>query len=211
MLRTPTSEGPAPETRVRRATEGEFPRLAEVLVGAFSADPFHQWLFPNERVRPARQKLLFERVLAIYQRHGLVFTTDERSGVALWDPPRDGGPSLAELLAFVVRVLPVFGARAVRIAQGMAPLAALHPEEPHWYLSILGADPARQKSGVGSALLRPVLRRCDREGRAAYLEASRIENVPYYERFGFEVVAPLAMPAGGPTVYRMKRAPREMI
>lgn len=197
-----------PVNEMRPADRSEFPQLADVLVRAFWHDPFHQWLFPDEAVRPRRQRLLFERVLDIYDTHGAVFTTDEQGGAALWDPPRDGGPSLVELFSFVVRVLPVFGARALRIAQGMAPMATLHPEEPHWYLSILGTDPAVQKSGVGTALLRPILARCDRDGTSAYLEASRIENVPYYERFGFEVVAPLAMPRGGPVVYRMKRAPR---
>lgn len=193
---------------MRIAERSDFPHLADVLVRAFWLDPFHQWLFPDEGVRPRRQKQLFERVLDIYGRHGAVYTTEDRAGAALWDPPREGGPSLLELVTFVIRVLPVFGARAFRIAQGMAPMATLHPEEPHWYLSILGADPACQRSGVGTTLLQPILQRCDREGTSAYLEASRIENVPYYERFGFEVVAPLAMPAGGPVVYRMKRRPR---
>jgi len=193
---------------MRAAERSEFPHLADVLVRAFWLDPFHQWLFPDEDARPRRQRLLFERVLEIYGRHGAVYTTDDGAGAALWDPPRENGPSLLELVTFVIRVLPVFGVRAFRIAQGMAPMATLHPEEPHWYLSILGADPACQRSGVGTALLRPILQRCDLEGTSAYLEASRIENVPYYERFGFEVVAPLAMPVGGPVVYRMKRAPR---
>lgn len=146
--------------------------------------------------------------MPIYAAHGLIYTNDDLSGAALWDPPRESGPSLTELLSLVFRVLPVFGWRAARVAQGMAPLAALHPEEPHWYLSILGSDPERQRSGVGTSLLRPVLARCDEDGTVAYLESSRIENVPYYERFGFEVEAPFTMPAGGPVVYRMRRSPR---
>lgn len=193
---------------MRRAVPADFPQLAELLVQAFRADPFHGWLFPDEAVRPRRQRILFERVLSIYSRHGVIYTNEERSGAALWDPPREGGPSLSELLGFVLRVLPVFGWRALLVAQGMAPLAGLHPQQPHWYLSILGTDPARQRGGVGASLLRPVLERCDRDGVEAYLEASRAENVPFYQRFGFEVVAPLAMPAGGPVVYRMKRRPR---
>lgn len=126
----------------------------------------------------------------------------------MWDPPRDRGPRLAEVLHFLFRVLPVFGARAMAVARGMAPMAALHPDEPHWYLSVLGTDPTHQRKGVGAALLEPVLQQCDTDGVAAYLEASRIENVPYYRRFGFDVVAPLAMPGGGPVIYRMKREPR---
>lgn len=196
------------DTRMTTASREDFPRLAELLVRAFWFDPFHRWLFPDEAARPGRQRLLFDRVLSLYATNGLVCTTAGRSGVALWDPPRQGGPGLMELLTFVIRVLPVFGARALRVAQGMAPMATLHPEHPHWYLAVLGTDPDQQRSGVGTALLRPILDRCDDEGTAAYLEASRVENVPFYERFGFELVAPLAMPLGGPVVYRMKRAPR---
>ena len=163
---------------------------------------------PHETTRPARQSRLFGQLLKHYDQNGVVYTTEDRSGAALWDPPREGGQSLSEVFNFVVRVLPIFGWRAFRVAQGMQPLAALHPQEPHWYLSVLGADPSKQKTGVGSALLRPVLKQCDEEGVAAYLESSRLENVAYYERFGFEVVAPVALPGGGPILYRMKRAPR---
>jgi len=195
-------------TGLELANPSDFPRLALTLVRAFAADPFHLWLFPESRGREVRQRRLFERVLAIYGSHGVVYTTSDSAGVAMWDPPREGGPSVVELLAFVFRVLPVFGTRAGLIARGMAPMATLHPEEPHWYLSVLGTDPSRQKSGVGTSLIRPVLDVCDRDGYAVYLEASREENVPYYQRFGFEVVAPLAMPKGGPVVYRMKREAR---
>jgi len=197
---------PSPPTRT--ASRDDHPELAAMLVRSFQSDPFHGWLFPDDAVRSSKQRRLFERLLAIYGRHGVVHTTEDRSGVAMWDPPREGGPGLAELAGFVFGVLPVFGWRAFAVAEGMAPLAGLHPDEPHWYLSVLGSDPARQRSGVGSALLRPVLARCDRDGLPACLESSRIENVPYYERFGFEVVAPLPMPRGGPSLYRMKREPR---
>jgi len=193
---------------IRAASPDEYPELAAMLVRSFCSDPFHGWLFPDDAARPVRQSRLFRRLLPLYGRHGVVHTTEDRAGVALWDPPREGGPGLAELLTFVVRVLPVFGWRALAVAEGMAPLAALHPGEPHWYLSVLGSDPARQRRGVGTALLRPVLARCDRDGVAAYLESSRPENVPFYERFGFVVEAPLPMPRGGPSLYRMKRAPR---
>lgn len=197
-----------PSLRIRTASGDDRPELASMLVRSFGADPFHGWLFPDDEARPKRQRRLFERLLALYGRHGVVHTTEDRSGVAMWDPPREGGPGLAELLGFVFGILPVFGWRALAVAEGMAPLAGLHPDEPHWYLSVLGSDPSRQGRGVGTALLRPVLGRCDRDGVAAYLESSRLENVAWYERFGFEVVAPLPMPRGGPSLYRMKREPR---
>lgn len=197
-----------PALRVRPASREDFPELASLLVRSFENDPFHRWLFPDERTRPGRQRQLFERLLTLYDRHGIVQTTEDKAGVAMWDPPRDERPALAEVLGFLVHVLPVFRWRLLAVAQGMAPMAGLHPEEPHWYLSVLGSDPSRQRSGVGHALLRSVLERCDRDGDTAYLESSRLQNVTYYERFGFEMVAPLPMPHGGPSLYRMKRDPR---
>ena len=51
------------------------------------------------------------------------------------------------------------------------------------------SDPAHQGTGIGTALLEPVLATCDRDGVPAYLESSKEANVPYYERFGWKVTA----------------------
>jgi hypothetical protein len=56
-------------------------------------------------------------------------------------------------------------------------------------------------------LIEPALARSDAEELPAWLEASRPENVPYYQRFGFEVIREIALP-GGPPVFGMLRKPR---
>ena len=66
-------------------------------------------------------------------------------------------------------------------------MKAAHPEEPHWYLAVIGSDPDVRGKGFGQALMRSRLDRCDAEYAPAYLESSNPDNVPYYERFGFEV------------------------
>ncbi|MGH7928642.1 MAG: GNAT family N-acetyltransferase, partial [Candidatus Binatia bacterium] len=48
--------------------------------------------------------------------------------------------------------------------------------------------PFQQGKGLGSALMRHALARCDGEGKAAFLESSNPKNVSLYERHGFEVV-----------------------
>jgi ribosomal protein S18 acetylase RimI-like enzyme len=70
----------------------------------------------------------------------------------------------------------------------------------------LGTDPAQQKQGIGSALLAPMLARCDAERLPAYLESSKPTNVPFYQRHGFEVVQEIDV-AGVP-VTTMRRPPR---
>jgi predicted GNAT family N-acyltransferase len=83
-----------------------------------------------------------------------------------------------------------------------------HPEEPHWYLMIIGTDPSVRGKGFGQALMRSRLDRCDDEHAPAYLEASKPELVPYYQRFGFEVSGEINLPDGGPNMWPMWRTPR---
>jgi ribosomal protein S18 acetylase RimI-like enzyme len=80
----------------------------------------------------------------------------------------------------------------------------VHPrEQPHWYLAFIGVDPARQGYGVGAALLRSRLRRCDEDALTAYLESSKLENVPLYQHFGFHASGTLGLPEGAPVVNTM--------
>ena len=83
----------------------------------------------------------------------------------------------------------------------------MHPHEPHHYLGILGVSPELQGRGIGSALMQPVLERCDRDGMPAYLEATTPRNRALYERHGFRVVLQVRWPDGGPPLWPMWRDP----
>ena len=88
------------------------------------------------------------------------------------------------------------------------PHEALHPKEPyHYYLFAIGVDPSLQGGGRGSRLIRANLDRCDAEGVPAYLENSKEQNLPFYERHGFRVIERHDMPNDGPSVWRMWREP----
>jgi GNAT superfamily N-acetyltransferase len=72
----------------------------------------------------------------------------------------------------------------------------------------VGVEPESQGRGMGSALLYPVLSRCDADGMAAYLEASTPRNRPLYERDGFKVTDEFKIARGAaPTMWRMWRTP----
>jgi GNAT superfamily N-acetyltransferase len=80
------------------------------------------------------------------------------------------------------------------------------PAGSYWYLQFMGVAPAWQGQGLGSALMAPVLARCDREGVRAYLDATSERNKRLYERHGFEAEEPFA-PPGGPPLWPMWRQP----
>ncbi len=193
---------------VRAATSAEASALAEVLARAFRDDPLHRWLLPTDSDWERKSHRLWAPVLRPRIVDGTVFTTPHLEGAAIWLAPERVEPSLLESSRMALETLPLIWRRAVLVSRGMRRMRAAHPPEPHWYLLGLGTDPVSQNQGVASALLRPVLQRCDTEGLSAYLESSNRKHTPLYERHGFEVCGEIELPRG-PTIWSMLRKPRE--
>ena len=112
---------------------------------------------------------------------------------------------LLELLPTAPYLVGTHSHRALRL---LFEVDGRHPKDPHWYLATLATEPARQGTGIGSALLRDKLAEADEQGVPAYLESSKDRNVPLYARFGFEVVEEFRSKTGGPPIWRMWREPR---
>ena len=128
------------------------------------------------------------------------------AGVAVWFPPGTWAGTQVGALPGYLRA---FGRRVDVGARYMSAAVGAHPrEQPHWYLAIIGVDPSRKGCGVGAALLRSRLERCDKEGMGAYLESSNPQNVPLYEHFGFQVTGVLDLPKGAPAITAMWRPAR---
>jgi ribosomal protein S18 acetylase RimI-like enzyme len=201
---------------VRPATRADVPKLAAVMARAFFDAPQFEWLLPDPDVRARAAPVTFGAALRFMhpiERGGEVFVDgDAILGGAAWMPPGRwrsspwqqlrAAPALIRALG--MRRLGEYGQRGQALEGAMH---AVHPSEPHWYLAILGTDPGVQATGVGSALMRSGVARCDREGADAYLECLEVD-IPYYERFGFAVTAAIAMPEGAPVQFGMWRERR---
>ena len=178
-----------------------------MLARAFHDDPVFGWMLPAEGSRDRRLRRYFVAELNHESlRHGAVEVAcaDGRvAGAAVWFPPGTWSGTEVSALPGYLRA---FGRRLVIVSQYQSVAVSAHPRgEPHWYLAVIGVDPVRQGQGVGAALLRSRLRRCDEEGLPAYLESSKLENVPLYQHFGFHVTGTLGLPEGAPVVNAMWR------
>jgi len=201
---TPRSDAPT----VRAATPEDRRALAGVLARAFWDDPVWRWLFPDDTTSTRRLELTFNAYLADALRVGSVFTTPDLEGAALWKPPGKWQLSWGSLLRSAPELLRAFGLRIAYALRIERVVESEHPRDPHWYLSVLGTDPTAQGKGVGGALVRQVTDRCDHLGIPAYLESSKPENVPYYERFGFAVTGETRLGKDGPPIWFMWRDPQ---
>lgn len=195
-----------PPVSVRRAGPEDFGAIAAMLARAFYDDPLTVWFYPNDKRRLARARRFFGIRLRQLADQNLIFTTPDHSGAALWTLPGRWREDLGQSL-LLLPMLPVLLPRIVRSTRAAREIERRHPTAPHYYLSVIGTDPDRQGGGVGSALLGPVLRRCDAEGIAAYLESSKESNLDFYARHGFAVTEGIELPKG-PPLWFMWREPR---
>jgi GNAT superfamily N-acetyltransferase len=193
---------------VREVTRADADPLAEVLGRAFADDPLWQWMFPR---RPERMAAMFAMLLHNARLPNGVSELAEQDGHvlagALWDPPGRWRVPVTTQLRQLPGMLRVLGTRTYSVLRGLAEIEQAHPIEPHWYLAVLGTEPRAQGRGLGSALLRSRLARCDDLRFPAYLESSKESNVAYYERFGFRATGEIPVP-GGPSVWPMWRNPQ---
>lgn len=184
---------------VRRARRDDIGHLAAMLARAFDRDPLYTFLAGPGSERHARMAEGWSGILRFASARLVeTWTTEDRAGAAIWLPPGYGGPSVLDGLRLVPAMARLAGWRRLRAVTDVLDTLERrrhhHVPGPHAYLSALGVDPARQGTGIGTALLRPVLDRCDRDGTPAYLETAVGRNVLLYERLGFEVIEELVLP-----------------
>jgi ribosomal protein S18 acetylase RimI-like enzyme len=195
---------------VVRATAADAEWIVPLLTRAFDQDVMMRWLVRQGARRAERMALYYRMTLCrMALPRGEVLCSADRAGAAFWFPPGAWQVDVLRQVALFPDFIRMAGwNRWPEVLRGSLALEAKHPRRPHWYLLALGVDPARQGQGVGSALLRPILERCDRERTAAYLETSNERNVPLYQRHGFALTETWFIPRGGPVQYLMWREPR---
>jgi ribosomal protein S18 acetylase RimI-like enzyme len=155
------------------------------IVLGFAADPMARWAWPDPTVYLATMPAFVDAFGGRAFEHGAAYVTEGTRAVALWLPP-GVEPDEARMGAIMEETLrPEISKDIATIMNGMA---EYHPHEPHWYLPFIATDPIWRGQGLGALLMKHVLRRCDEEGIAAYLESSNPRNISLYERHGFEII-----------------------
>jgi GNAT superfamily N-acetyltransferase len=198
-----------PAGSVRKASAEDAPRLADALARAFQDDPGWSHLLPDASDRTRRLRLFFETELGgIALAHGLVWTTEEVVGAAVWAPPEGWRVPITTTLRETPPMLRVFGRHLPLALRSRLRMEGRHPRRPpHWYLAFMGVAPEWQGRGLGTALMRPALEALDAAGTPAYLESSTPRSRALYQRNGFEVTDEFNLPSAGPPLWQMWREP----
>lgn len=186
--------------------QGRLDQLARMLARVFDQDPHFNWLVRQDGRREEALYHLFKLLLGdMPGDQGEVHVADDGKAVAIWYPPGTGHLPLWRQLAFLGAYLPMCGWRAFPSrAMGLQIMESHRPIRPHYYLQVVGV--AESGRGRGRALMAPVLRRCDEQGLAAFLETGNPENLGFYEKLGFSVRGSYGLP-GGLKLWSLQREP----
>jgi hypothetical protein len=128
---------------VKTATRADTDKCVALIALAFSNDPAARWAYKD----PAAYLEHFPAFARAFSCAAFDYGTAhhiEGSATALWIPPGvepDEGP----LVALIEASVPAGDLAAV--LDVLEQMGEAHPQEPHWYLPLIGTDPAQQVTG----------------------------------------------------------------
>jgi len=142
-----------------RLGSAEVDAVAALLARAFADDPLLVYVLGPRAA--AELRLIFGALVRDAVTQGEVWGVADGAATlaaaAVWLPPGTSPPGLRRQLrhaagwARLARLQPRAMPRLLRVS---AALDALHPPEPHWFLSLLGVEPDRRRGGLGGELVR---------------------------------------------------------
>ncbi|MEP5937279.1 MAG: GNAT family N-acetyltransferase [Erythrobacter sp.] len=178
--------------------------ILDAMTLSFSVDPISRWMWPE----PGTYLKAFPRLAKAFGFRGLeegtAYMVEGPRAAAMWLKPGTevDGDAIG---ALVEETIPE--ERLEEVGAFFGQVQEFHPQIEHWYLPMIGADPAYIGQGLGAALMKHALSVCDDQSLPAYLESSNPRNISLYERHGFEVMGTIQTETS-PVMTPMYRAAR---
>ena len=126
---------------VRAASERDQQAVIDVITLAFSTDPMTRWTYPNPQTYLAIMPETIKAFGGNGFAHGTVHLVDGGGAAAMWLPPGVQPDSKRLEVLTKQQAPPERQADMTRVFEQMG---RFHPEEPCWYLPLIGVDPACQ-------------------------------------------------------------------
>jgi GNAT superfamily N-acetyltransferase len=189
---------------IRTLSASDQDAAVAAIVAAFIADPIVRYVFSEPQTYLTYMPPMVRAFGGRAFENGTAFGVEGNQAAALWLPPGVGPDD--ETMGALLEEAITDPERKHETYSFTAQMAEFHPSEPHWYLPLIGVDPAKHGLGLGSALLAHTLAICDQAGETAYLEATSPRNVPLYERHSFEALGVIQAGSSPPMVPMLRRA-----
>ncbi len=195
------------QNSVRSLAQNEYKIIGKIIADGFADDPVNLWAFCSTK---PMQPVFTTMAKHLYLPAGYGFKSADNKAGALWLPPEAKKYfSLLANIKMAAAILSGGGINAVKNSLHIdAFLQTKKPEIPIHYLFAIAVHPSLQGRGIGGMLMKEALLRVDATRRPAYLESSKYENVPFYQRHGFEIMEKVSPGKGCSPMWLMWREGR---
>ena len=199
------------QTHVVRLGRPLLDRLMRLTGRSLAEDPLIRHALPDPATRSGRVAWLYGRCIAYGLRYGAVDVETEGRGLAIWLPPEAPAMRLGRCVRIGLVWAPwqLGPGASLRLQRANRCMERLHRGaigEPHWHLCLVAVDPDAQGLGLGKALLRHGLDRCDTDRMPCYLDTANPQNRDYFRRYGFAEVGSERVDSAGPEIHAMVRS-----
>lgn len=193
-----------PDIRIEPMAPDMRHQAVQMLARAFVTNPLHVAAFgPGDL---ARNEAFFRGGLAVMKGPQYAACDGARlCGFIHWVRSPACQFSPLEKARMVPSMVAGVGLRpALSLTWWLTAWSGLDPSEPHLHLGPIGVDPRAQGRRIGARLMDRFCQELERHTLPGYLETDRPENVAFYRRSGFEVVAQREV-LGVPNFFMIRR------
>jgi ribosomal protein S18 acetylase RimI-like enzyme len=173
---------------MKKAQKKDKDLVVDILTRSFETNLSVNYIIKQDSERKKRIRSLMDYSYEVCTVFGNVFLSDDKKSCALLIYPDKKKTTLQSTLLDIKLVFQAVGFGNIgKILKRERLISDIQPKIPMTYLWFIGVDPLAQGSGIGSKMLREIIEYSNSNRRPIYLETSTLKNLPWYERFGFQV------------------------
>lgn len=161
--------------------------VTDLLSRAFDTNVSVNFLVKQDSKRQERIRFLMDYAFETCMGTGEVLWSDDKKACALIQYPDQKKTSVKSIWLNLQLLFKSIGLlRMGQILNREKVLKKNAPPASALYLWFIGVDPSAQGKGVGSAFVQEIIDKSVAMQRPIYLETSMVQNVPFYQKLGFE-------------------------
>lgn len=173
---------------MKKAEKNDKPLVIEILAKSFNSNSSVNYIIKQDSKREKRIRALMDYSFEVCSAFGDVFLSDDKKACALIVYPDKKKATLKSILLDIKLIFQAVGLGNIsKTLKREKLITTIQPKVPMSYLWFIGVDPLTQGRGIGSKMLQEIIDYSNSNNRPIYLETSTVKNLPWYEKFGFEV------------------------
>ncbi|MGQ0826952.1 MAG: GNAT family N-acetyltransferase [Bacteroidota bacterium] len=162
--------------------------MIDILCESFDTNKSVNYVVKQDKNRKKRIRKLMEYSFDLCYLFGDVYLSDDKKACALTMLPDKKKTTLKTVMLDAKLAVSCVGlSRVGKILKRDSKIKSQYPKDPIYYLWFIGVNTNEQGKGIGSALLKQLIKESDALKRPIYLETSVPENIRFYNKHGFNI------------------------